>query len=396
MPPKKTAEPVKRIQWGRPSNTLKMGLVGLPNVGKSTTFNVLTKCSVPASNFPFCTIDPHEAIVEVPDARFDWLAENFKPGSLVKAKLTVWDIAGLVPNAHKGEGLGNAFLSNIQGVDGIYHVCRAFQDDDVIHTEGEVNPVKDLQTITNELIQKDLAFVDSWIGDIGRKLKSQPKNKEMKDELDALEKSKALLDAGTPLRCSDDWTNKEVELINKHHFLTTKPVVYLCNMSPEDFARQKNKYLAGIKQWVDANGGGPIIPYSAAFETKLIELETKEAKEKYLQEIGAKRSMLDKIIQTGYEHLELIHFFTVGETEVRCWTVRKGAKAPEAAGTIHSDFERGFICADVYKYEDIKELGNESEVKAKGKIQQAGKTYEVIDGDICHFKFNVSNPSNKK
>ena len=395
MPPKKAPEPVKRVVWGRPSNTLKMGLVGLPNVGKSTTFNVLTKCTVPAENFPFCTIDPHEAIVEVPDPRFDWLAENFKPNSRVRAVLKVWDIAGLVPNAHKGEGLGNAFLSNIQGVDGIYHVCRAFNDEDIIHTEGEVNPIKDLQTITSELLFKDLANVDSWVTDMQRKLKSQPKNKEMADELEALEKAKKLLSNGTPLRCSDDWSNKEVDLLNKHHFLTTKPVVYLVNMSPEDFVRQKNKWLAGIKTWVDANGGGPIIPYSAAFESKLLEFDNKEAREKYMNDIGAKRSMLDKIIVTGYEFLELLHFFTVGETEVRCWTVRKGAKAPEAAGVIHSDFERGFICADVYKYDDIKELGTEAEVKAKGKIQQVGKTYEVVDGDICHFKFNVSNPSKK-
>ena len=372
-----------------------MGLVGLPNVGKSTTFNTLTHCTVPAENYPFCTIEPHEAVVEVPDVRFDWLTENFKPASRVRAVLKVWDIAGLVPNAHKGEGLGNAFLSNIQGVDGIYHVCRAFSDDDVIHTEGEVNPVKDLQTISSELIMKDLANLESWMGDLGRKLKTQPKNKDFVDEMEAMTKALKILQAGKALRCHEEWSNKEVDILNKYSFISTKPVVYLVNMSPEDFVRQKNKWLAGIKTWVDANGGGPIIPFSASFEQKLLEHDTKEKRQAYMDSVGAKKSMLDKIITTGYEYLELIHFFTVGETEVRCWTVRKGAKAPEAAGVIHSDFERGFICADIYKYEDIRELGTEAEVKAKGKIQQAGKTYEVQDGDICFFKFNVSNPTKK-
>ena len=395
MAPKKEQAPAKKILWGRSSNTLRMGIVGMANIGKSLTFNNLTRCNIPSENYPFCTIEPHEAIVEVPDARFDWLQSNFKPKSNVRAVLKVWDIAGLVPNAHKGEGLGNAFLSNIQAVDGIYHVCRAFSDEDVIHTEGEVNPAKDLQTISDELRFKDLGMMETALADIGRKVRANPKLKDLKDELDTLEKAKALLEGGTQIRNSEDWNNKEIDILNKYNFLTCKPVVYLVNLSTGDFVRQKNKWLLPIKQWIDANGGGPIIPYSAQFESKLLELTSAEEKQKYMESIGAKKSMLDKIIQTGYEHLELIHFFTCGEDEVRCWTVRKGAKAPEAAGVIHSDFEKGFICADVYKFDDIKALGTEAEVKAKGKIQQVGKNYEVEDGDICFFKFNTAGGGKK-
>ena len=395
MAPKKKEEEKPKIKWGRVSNTLKMGLVGLPNVGKSLTFNILTRLSVPSANYPFCTIDPHEAVVEVPDARFDWLSTNFRPSSNVRSVLKIWDIAGLVPNAHKGEGLGNAFLSNIQAVDGIYHVCRAFEDDEIQHTEGEVNPVRDLEIIRNELIQKDLAFCGGKLDEAQKKLKATPKDRERKEEVETLQKVHTMLEEGKTIRSSDDWTAKEVETINRCQFLTTKPVVYLINMAEKDFIRQKNKWLAPINEWVQNNGGGPIIPYSAQFESKVVEVTDAEERKKLIEDLGAKRSMIDKIITTGYEHLELIHFFTVGPTEVRSWTIQKGAKAPEAAGTIHSDMERGFICAEIFKYEDIKEAGSEAQVKANGKLQQCGKTYEMLDGDICFFKFNVTNAAKK-
>lgn len=394
MAPKKKEEPKPSIRWGRVGNTLKMGLVGLPNVGKSTTFNILTHLSVPAENFPFCTIDPHEAVVEVPDERFDWLRDQFKPSSRVKSVLKIWDIAGLVPNAHQGEGLGNAFLSNIQAVDGIYHVCRAFESEEVIHTEGEVQPVRDLTIIQNELIQKDLTFCAARLDDVNKKLRSAPKSKELKEEIDALLKAEALLKDGKTIRSCPDWTAKEVDSINRCQFLTTKPVVYLVNMSERDYIRQKNKFLQPIKEWVDNNCGGPIIPYSAEFEAK-VAAAAPEDKQKVITDLGAKASQLDKIVKTGYEYLDLIHFFTVGVDEVRSWTIQRGAKAPEAAGTIHSDMERGFICAEVYKYADIKEAGSEAAVKANGKLQQNGRGYEIQDGDICFFKFNVTTAAKK-
>ena len=394
MPPKKKEEEKPKIRWGRVSNTLKMGLVGLPNVGKSLTFNVLTRLSVPSANYPFCTIEPHEAVVEVPDIRFDWLSSNFKPGSNVKSVLKIWDIAGLVPNAYKGEGLGNAFLSNIQSVDGIYHVCRAFDSEEVLHTEGEVNPVRDLNIIRNELIQKDLAFCHGKLDEAQKKLKASPKNKEFKEEVDTLARCEAMLKEGETIRSTDEWTAKEVDVINRCQFLTTKPVVYLINMSEKDFIRQKNKFLVSIFEWVKNNGGGPVIPYSAEFEAKVTE-QADGDREKFIKDSGAQKSMTDKIIKTGYEFLDLIHFFTVGPTEVRSWTIQKGAKAPEAAGTIHSDMERGFICAEIFKFEDIKEAGSEAGVKANGKLQQCGKTYEMCDGDICFFKFNVTSAAKK-
>ncbi|KAF4685907.1 Obg-like ATPase [Perkinsus olseni] len=391
MAPKKKVEEVKKVKFGRPGNTLRMGLVGLPNVGKSTTFNVLTKCSIPAENFPFCTIDPHEAVVNVPDERMDWLSATFKPKNTIAAVLRIWDIAGLVPNAHEGEGLGNAFLSNIQSVDGIYHVCRAFNDEDIVHTEGEVNPVRDLSIIQSELIFKDLAQATNRAAEYAKKAEQNKKMKELKEEYDALVKCQKILESGKPLRLCDDWTSKEVEIVNKYQFLTTKPTVYLVNMSERDFIRQKNKWLPKIKEWVDANGGGPIIPYSAAFEMEYQECgDSEEDKKAYLEKTGAKKSMIDKIIKTGYDYLDLIHFFTCGPDEVRCWTIQRGTKAPQAAGVIHTDMERGFICAETYRYEDIRELGDENAVKAAGKLHQNGKNYEVLDGDICFFKFNVS------
>lgn len=395
MPPKKKEEEKPRIKWGRVSNTLKMGLVGLPNVGKSLTFNILTRLTVPSANYPFCTIDPHEAVVEVPDERFSWLSSAFRPGSNVRSVLKIWDIAGLVPNAHKGEGLGNAFLSNIQSVDGIYHVCRAFDEEDVLHTEGEVNPVRDLEIIRNELIQKDVAFCSGKVDEAQKKHKAAPKDKERKEELETMLKVQKILEDGKTIRSSEDWSAKEVEVINRCQFLTTKPVVYLVNMSEKDYVRQRNKWLAPINEWVSNNGGGPIIPYSASFEARLVEVADLEERKKLMEDLGAKKSMIDKIIITGYEHLDLIHFFTVGPEEVRSWTIPRGSKAPEAAGTIHSDMERGFICAEIYKFEDIKEAGSEAQVKANGKLQQCGKTYEMQDGDICFFKFNVTTTAKK-
>lgn len=376
---------------GRFTHNLKMGIVGLPNVGKSTFFNTLTKCNVPAENFPFCTIEPNEARVAVPDDRFDWLVKHWKPGSAVSAYLEVWDIAGLVKNAAQGEGLGNAFLSNIQAVDGIFHMCRAFSDADVTHVEGEVDPIRDLEIIFNELRLKDLERLEKLVVDAEQKVTRAGNKcpKELKIAHETLIKAqKWLEDERRPLRVAD-WGNAEVEVLNQHLFLTAKPGIFLVNLSEKDFIRKKNKWLPKIKEWVDNHSGELIIPFSAKLEEKIVDIEAndgKEAAEAYLKEAGT-TSALGKIVKTGYKGLRLIYFFTAGEDEVKCWTIRNGTLAPQAAGTIHTDMEKGFVCAEIMKFDEFKELGSENAVKAAGKYKQQGKTYRVVDGDIAYFKF---------
>lgn len=370
-----------KVILGRVGNSLKMGIVGLPNVGKSSTFNLLSHLNVPAENFPFCTIEPNQARVAIPDDRFTKLCDIFHPKSKVPGTLTIFDIAGLVPNAHKGEGLGNAFLSNIQAVDGLYHMVRAFEDVEVVHTEGEVDPIRDLETISSELVYKDLEAIEKKIPDL-QKVINRTNSDIGKPELELLIKVKALLENGQWVK-DQDWTPKEVDLLNNHLFFTAKPVVYLVNMSKENYLTKKNKWLLKIKDWIDKKCPGTIIPFSVDYEQAF---ERKEVD---------KNSNIDKIIKTGYSVLNLIHFFTSGEDEVKCWTILNGAKAPVAAGTIHTDFEKGFICAEVMKYSDFVELGSEKAVKEGGKYKMHGKEYVVEDGDIIFFKFNPPKSSKK-
>ncbi|XP_015184561.1 PREDICTED: obg-like ATPase 1 [Polistes dominula] len=387
MAPKKVEEPERKPLIGRVGTNLKVGIVGIPNVGKSTFFNVLTKSQAAAENFPFCTIDPNESRVPVPDARYDYLCEYFKPASKVPAFLNVVDIAGLVKGAAEGQGLGNAFLSHISACDGIFHLCRAFEDDDVTHVEGDVNPVRDLEIISEELRLKDVEFLNGHLEKL-EKLVVRGNDKKLKPEYDTLLKVKGVLvDDKKHIRFAD-WSANDIEVLNKYLFLTSKPVIYLVNLSEKDYIRKKNKWLVKIKEWVDKNDPGAVlIPFSGAFENKVFDMEEPE-RAKYFEE-NKVTSALDKIIVQGYKALQLQYFFTAGHDEVKAWTIQKGTKAPQAAGRIHTDFEKGFIMAEVMKFEDFKNEGSEAGVKAAGKYRQQGRNYVVEDGDIIFFKFNA-------
>jgi len=352
----------------------------------------LTNMSIPAENFPFCTIDPNESRCAVPDDRFDLLCKEFKPAREVPAYLSITDIAGLVRNAHGGEGLGNAFLSHIRAVDGIFQCIRIFDNEEIVHVEGEVNPIRDLDIIHEELRLKDIETLEKKIDSLSKIADRVDKTKRI--ELDFLQNTLLpTLKEGKDVR-TGDWKASEVEWINPLLLLSAKPIVYLVNMSERDFIRKRNKWLVKIKQWVDEHAPGcAIIPFCAELEKTAAEMGDAAAdlwKEKKTQ------SAVSKIVRTGYHCLNLIHFFTCGPDEVRCWTVRDGAKAPDAAGTIHTDFQKGFICAEVYSYEDFVEHGSEANVKAAGKYKQQGKNYLVQDGDIMFFKANTGGGLGKK
>jgi len=375
--------------------------VGMPNVGKSTTFNLLCKMSVAAENFPFCTIDPTESRVEVPDARYKDLITEWKPKSEVPAFLTMFDIAGLVKGASEGEGLGNAFLSHIAATDAIFHIIRVFEEtqdgEAATHVEGEVDPIRDLEIIANELRLKDVAAVEKLVDPLKKEVARDGKAKEKKDRLEITEKILAVLkDEKKDVRFTT-WNNKETDVLNDMHLLTAKPAMYLINMSEKDYIRKKNKWLPKLHAWISENRPGEkMFPYSAGLENKLFEMESDEERAKYLEEQKT-TSQMNKIIVEGYHTLQLVHFFTCGPDEVRAWTIRDGWKAPQAAGTIHTDFERGFIKAEVYNYSDwAANEKNVEKVKSAGKYMTQGKEYFVKDGDIIFFKFNVSDPGKKK
>merc|ERR1712188_52161 len=390
MSKKKGGEPEPKLLLGRPSNNLKMGIVGMPNVGKSTLFNTLCKMTIPAENYPFCTIDPHVSRVEVPDERFDKLVEIFKPVSRVPAYLSVTDIAGLVKGAADGEGLGNAFLSHIKAVDGIFQVVRVFTDEDITHVEGSVEPVRDLDIISLELRLKDIEHVSNTIRSMEKRV-----DKSRKAEFEFYQRLLHMLEEEeVDVRTVNTWTGKEIEWLNGLQLLTAKPVVYLVNMSERSYFRKRDKWLVKVKQWIDAHGGGPIIPFCGQLEATLASMDEDQARA-YLAENNA-QSALSKIISVGYHALSLVHFFTCGADEVRCRTIRQGTLSPQAAGTIHTDFEKGFVCAEVMAYSDFNEAGSETACAAAGHKHQKGKTYEVIDGDIIFFKANTGGGLNKK
>jgi obg-like ATPase 1 len=372
---------------GRASNSVSIGIVGMPNVGKSTLFNALSKLNVPAENYPFCTIDPSTAKVPVPDDRLDFLVATVKPKNTVPAVLTITDIAGLVKGAHEGKGLGNAFLSNIGSCDAIYHVCRGFKDSEIEHVEGSVDPVRDLEIISNELRLKDIEKVTARLEVVAKSMRNGNDKSKKQDHM-TLTATKEMLEAGKDVR-GGAWKNDDIDILNEQQFLTAKPVVYLVNIGNDEYALQKNKYLAKINEWVKVNDQfAKIIPFSASFEAQVCAFGNDEAARKEFLDGKKVKSMMAKIITTGYTALDLIQYFTVGEVEVRAWTVKKGSTGPQAAGVIHSDFMKNFICVDQMRYDDFKEHGSEGEVKKAGKYKTQGKLYIVQDGDILHFKHN--------
>ncbi|EYE91244.1 GTP-binding protein YchF [Aspergillus ruber CBS 135680] len=395
MPPKK-APVQEKVLLGRPGNNLKSGIVGLANVGKSTLFQAITKSSLgnPA-NFPFATINPEEARVVVPDERFDWLCSHYKPKSVVPANLTVYDIAGLTRGASTGAGLGNSFLSHIRAVDAIFQVVRCFDDAEIIHVEGDVDPVRDLTIINEELRIKDIEFVEKALENLKKQTRRGGQTLEMKklrEEEATVARVLEWLQEGHDIR-KGDWGPKEVEVINPLFLLTAKPIVYLVNLSEKDYIRQKNKYLPKVFEWIKENSPGPLIPISASFEERLALMADDAAAEEECKKLSTK-SGLPKVITTMRQALNLSSFFTTGADEVRQWTIRKGIKAPAAAGVIHTDFEKTFIQAVVYNYTTLREYGDEGAVKAAGKIMTKGKDYPVEDGDVLLIKADIA-PSTK-
>ncbi len=364
---------------------LKAGIIGLPNVGKSTLFNAITKKNILAANYPFATIDPNVGIVIVPDKRLDKLNEMYNPERLIPTQYEFIDIAGLVKGASRGEGLGNKFLSHIREVDAIVHVIRCFEDKNIIHVEGEVNPLRDIDIINIELIMSDLEIIENRISKIEKKAHTT-NNKDDLFELATLEKAKSLLDKEIPLRLGT-FDDKELLVLKTFNFISLKPLIYLANISEDDLMGNDNKFLNELIN-ISSKEKVPVIPMCAKIESELIDLNDEE-KDKFLKDLGIEMSGLDRLIQVTYKLLGLKTFFTVGKDEVRAWTFKDGMKAPECAGIIHTDFQRGFIKAEVMSYEDLLNYGSELKVKEAGKTRIEGKEYLMQDGDICYFRFNV-------
>ncbi len=361
---------------------MKLGIVGLPNVGKSSLFNALTGGGAPSENYPFCTIDPNVGIVSVPDERMDFLAAMYNPAKYTPAVIEFVDIAGLVKGASKGEGLGNKFLSHIREVDAILHVVRCFENDDVTHVDGSVDSARDAETINFELIFADMESVEKRYNRSEKMIKSG--DKKYKQECDILKKIKDNLEKGMFIS-GMDLTDAEKELIADLFLLTDKPMLYAANVS-EDAAKDEPQVEALRKIAVQQNA--LVMVVCAKLEEELSSLD-KEERKMFLAELGIEQTGLEKLIQKSYELLNLISYLTAGEKEVRAWTIKKGTKAPQAAGKIHTDFERGFIRAEIVAFEDLKACGDMHTAKAKGLVRQEGKDYVMQDGDVTLFKFNV-------
>lgn len=364
---------------------MKLGIVGLPNVGKSTLFNSLTKAGAESANYPFCTIDPNIGIVAVPDQRLKVLSDMYDSAKIVPATIEFVDIAGLVKGASKGEGLGNKFLSNIRECDAIVHVVRCFENDDIIHVEGNINPARDIETINLELILSDVEMLERRIDKTKKMLKG---DKKYQKDIDLFERVLDALNEGKPARsveCGDD----EKAILSEVALLTNKPVIYAANMSDEDFSNgidSNEGYKAVQKIAAEEHAG--VLPICAQIEEEIVEMD-KEEKEMFLADMGLEESGLDRLIKECYALLGLISYLTAGKQEVRAWTIKKGTKAPQAAGKIHSDFERGFIRAEVIAYDDLIACGSMTAAKEKGLVRSEGKDYVMKDGDVVLFRFNV-------
>lgn len=364
---------------------LKAGIVGLPNVGKSTLFNAITQAGAESANYPFCTIDPNVGVVEVPDERLDKLVELVTPKSIVPTAFEFVDIAGLVAGASKGEGLGNKFLAHIREVDAIVHVVRCFQDENITHVSGKVDPISDIQVINLELILADIDSVDKKIERSRKNLKSG--DKKIAQEVEVLERIKEALYNDQPAR-SLELSDDERLLVRDLHLLTMKPVLYAANVSESEVAdTDGNEYVQKVREFATQENA-EVVPISAKVESEIAELEG-EDKEMFLEELGMSESGLNRLIRAAYKLLGLYTYFTAGVQEVRAWTIRNGTKAPQAAGVIHTDFERGFIRAEVVSYSDLVAAGSMVAAREKGQVRLEGKDYVVRDGDVMHFRFNV-------
>lgn len=368
--------------------SLNVGIVGLPNVGKSTIFQAITSAPAEAANYPFCTIEPNIGIVNVPDERMVKITELIKPQSIIPAVMEFKDIAGLVKGASKGEGLGNQFLGHIRQVAAIAHVVRCFDDPDVIHVDGKIDPANDIEVINIELAFADLESVEKRIGNLSKLMKSNDKKVKARAQAAGpiLDKLKAALENGQAARTLD-LDAEELEVVQDLHLITLKDMLYVCNVD-EECIEDDNDHVKAVKAVAEKEGAS-VVKICGKMESEIAQLESEEEKKEFLADMGLKESGLDLLIKAGYKILGLKTYFTAGEKEVRAWTFHEGMKAPQCAGIIHTDFERGFIKADVYHCEDLFELKTEGKLKEAGKLKMEGKEYIVKDGDVMHFRFNV-------
>ncbi len=363
---------------------MKMGIVGLPNVGKSTLFNAITKAGAECANYPFCTIEPNVGVVAVPDERLEKLADIYNTQKVTPAVIEFVDIAGLVKGASHGEGLGNKFLSHIREVDSIIEVVRCFEDSNIVHVDGSINPIRDIETINLELIFADMETIEKRLDNTKKKLKA---DKKYQEEIDILEKVKQALEQGKPAR-SVDLNDEQKEILKDSFLLTMKPILYVANVSEKELNMvEQNENVQKVKEYAKQENA-EVIPLCVKIEEELASLEKDEQKE-MLEALGLEESGLDKVIKASYDLLGLMSFLTAGEPEVRAWTIQKGTKAPEAAGKIHTDIQRGFIRAEIVSYDDLIREGSMNAVKEKGLMRLEGKDYIMQDGDVVLFRFNV-------